>query len=158
MKKLLPVLLPAAALLGMASPLPADAPVALSSPDLASPNAIDGQALFKQRCASCHATEPGRASAMGPNLAGVVGRGAAATGYPYSAALKSSGLKWTRENLSSYIASPQKLVPGTRMVVGLPDYAQRAAVVDYLASLSATPVPITTVPSPTRDAHDHSGH
>lgn len=154
----LPVLVPVMALLGFASPLPADAPTAPPSPGLAAPNAIDGRALFKQRCASCHATEPGRSSPMGPNLAGVVGRGAAATEYRYSTALKASGLKWTRENLSNYIAAPQKLVPGTSMVVGLPDYAQRAAVVDYLAGLSPTPVPITTVPNPVRGAHDHSGH
>jgi len=158
MTRYLPALVPAVALLGMATPLPADAPTAPSSPGLAAPNAADGRALFKQRCASCHATEAGRASSMGPNLAGVVGRGAGTTDYRYSAALKASGLKWTRENLSNYIAAPQKLVPGTSMVVSLSDYAQRAAVVDYLAGLSGTPVPITTVPSPTRRPHDHSGH
>jgi cytochrome c len=153
------ILVPAALLLGLAAPLPADPPTAPATPGLAAPNAEEGQTLFKQRCAACHATEAGQAAVMGPNLAGVVGRGAAATDFRYSAALKASGLSWTRESLDTYLAAPQKLVPGTRMVVGIPEVAQRASVVDYLASISPTPVPTTTVPAPTAGEHDdHAGH
>jgi cytochrome c len=151
MKIPLLALVPAAALAGLATPLPADAPTAPATPGLAAPNAADGQAIFKQRCAVCHATEPGQPATMGPNLAGVVGRGAAATEFRYSAALKASGLSWTRESLDTYLAAPQKLVPGTRMVVGVPEVTQRTSVVDYLASISPTPVPTTTVPP----EHDH---
>jgi cytochrome c len=149
------VLLSAAAFAGFAAPLPADPPAAPATPGLAAPNAVEGEAVFKRRCANCHATEPGKSSPLGPDLAGVVGRGAATAEFRYSEALKASGLSWTRENLDAYLAAPQKLVPGTRMVVGIPDVTQRAAVIDYLASISPTPVPTTQVPDPNAGEHDH---
>ena len=119
-------------------------------------NADDGRAYFKQRCASCHQTEPGASSALGPNLRDVVGRGAGATPFRYSVALKTSGITWNRENLDAFLASPQKMVPGTRMVISVPDYAQRALLLDYLASISATPVPSN--PAPPAGVPHHAGH
>ncbi|MEJ5976901.1 c-type cytochrome [Novosphingobium sp. PS1R-30] len=93
----------------------------------------DGEAVFRQRCQSCHGT-PQRPSPLGPNLTGVVGRKAAATPFAYSPALKASGLTWNRATLDRFLTAPGRAVPGTRMVISLTDPAQRAAVLDYLAS------------------------
>lgn len=94
----------------------------------------DGAALFRQRCAMCHVPPPGGRNVLAPSLTGVVGRKAASTPFAtYSPALKASKLTWTRANLDKFLAAPAKVVPGTRMVIALPDPAQRAAVLDYLA-------------------------
>lgn len=93
----------------------------------------DGATLFRQRCGTCHAV--GRPSTLGPDLVGVVGRKAASKDFKYSPALQKSGLTWTKANLDKFLAAPTRVVPGTRMVIALPDAAQRAAVIDYLAKL-----------------------
>jgi cytochrome c len=93
----------------------------------------DGAVLYVQRCASCHGAPNGQ-STLAPNLTGVVGRKAASTSFNYSAALKASGLTWNRANLDRFLTAPARMVPGTKMVIGVTDPAQRAAVLDYLAS------------------------
>jgi cytochrome c len=95
----------------------------------------DGATLFKQRCQSCHQIAAGKPSPIGPNFYGVVNRKAAAAPVPfrYSEALKRSRLTWTRANLDRYLASPAKMVPGTRMVVALPNSAHRSAIIAHLA-------------------------
>jgi cytochrome c len=97
--------------------------------------AQDGGALFKQRCMMCHSVTPGAKPGMGPNLAGVGGRTAASTSFAYSPALKASKLKWDSATLDKFLSGPGKLVPGTRMVISVPDAKQRAALVAYLATL-----------------------
>ena len=92
-----------------------------------------GEKLFKQRCASCHAIAPGAKSVMGPNLAGVAGRKAAtAPGYNYSPAMKKWGKAWDAGSLDAFLAGPNKFMPGTRMMIALPNQADRKAVVAYL--------------------------
>ena len=95
--------------------------------------AADGEALFRQRCQMCHSLDPAKPTAMGPTLRGVVGRRAAATAFAYSEALAKSRLVWNRATIDRYLAAPTRLVPGTRMPVAVPDAAQRAAIVAYLA-------------------------
>lgn len=107
--------------------------ITLTIPATAPAQAFDGTTLFKQRCQMCHAVTADKPATVGPNLAGVVGRKAASTGFAYSAALKASGLVWTRPVIDKYLAGPAKLVPGTKMAIALPDPAQRKAVIDYLA-------------------------
>ena len=106
--------------------------IAPGSTALAAPT--QGETLFKQRCATCHTIAPG-ASKLGPPLKGVLGAKAAVTpGYTFSAALKASGLTWTAANLDRYLAKPTVVVPGTKMTIGVPDAAQRAAIIDYLST------------------------
>ncbi|HET6183199.1 MAG TPA: cytochrome c oxidase assembly protein [Acetobacteraceae bacterium] len=96
-----------------------------------------GQKLFATACAECHALDHNK---VGPALAGVVGRPAGtAPGFPYSPALASSGLVWTKANLEKWLSGPQAMVPGARMPVALPDPESRAAVIAYLASVKAAP-------------------
>jgi glucose/arabinose dehydrogenase len=93
--------------------------------------------VFQTLCALCHTVEPGAGAGQGPNLAGVVGRKAGSTDFAHSAALRRWGKTWTPQLLDKYLANPTALVPGTTMAVRVPDRAQRADVVAYLASLKA---------------------
>ncbi|OJF93981.1 cytochrome C [Pararhizobium antarcticum] len=95
-----------------------------------------GARFFKQRCQACHSLTPGKNSPAGPNLVGVVGRASAATDFKYSAALKASGLTWDVATLDQFLAAPAKLVPGTRMAIGVPNGEQRKEIIAYLASVT----------------------
>ncbi len=99
-------------------------------------NAATGAALFN-RCYICHTNTKGAANRMGPNLFDVVGRKAGSyPGYSYSAAMKKAGFVWTVPKLETYLADPQKLVPGNNMpLAGIPDPQQRADIATYLATL-----------------------
>jgi len=98
---------------------------------------VAGQKVFADRCAVCHAQKAG-ARPLGPSLRGVVGRPAASVaGFPYSDALKKSGLTWTDDNLRAWIADPSHTVPGTLMPhVSLSDPAEQLYVIAYLKTLS----------------------
>lgn len=117
--------LAAPALLAAAVLLAAEAPAASAGPD--------GAALFRQRCQTCHSVATGQASRLGPNLAGVVGRKAAATQFNYTPALKGANIVWNRDNLNRFLMAPTRMVPGTRMVMPVADPQQRAAILDFLA-------------------------
>jgi cytochrome c len=68
-------------------------------------------------CRACHQIGPNAKNAVGPELNGVVGRKAGtAPGYEYSAANKNSGITWSADELRPYLANPQAVVKGTKMV------------------------------------------
>ena len=53
-----------------------------------------GKRVFNY-CLACHRIGPGATTLVGPELNGVVGRKAGTLeGYPYSDAMKSSGIVW----------------------------------------------------------------
>ncbi|PIC00306.1 cytochrome c family protein [Caulobacter sp. X] len=94
-----------------------------------------GEQVFQQRCTVCHSLQPAPGK-MGPPLAGVVGRKAGtAPGYAYSSAMKASGLTWTPDQMDAFIKAPNKLVPGTKMLLGAPNPDERAAVIQYLGTV-----------------------
>ncbi|MEO7385181.1 MAG: cytochrome c family protein [Novosphingobium sp.] len=88
------------------------------------------------QCASCHTVRKGL-NAVGPSLFGVFGRKAGtADGYAYSEANKNSGLTWDEATLDTYLTSPMKMVPGTKMTfAGLADPAKRKAVIAFLKTV-----------------------
>lgn len=89
-------------------------------------------------CRACHTTNKGGKNGLGPNLYGVIGKPAASVpGVSYSAALKGSKLKWDEKTLDAFLANPSKMVPGTRMPIGTPDPAKRAAIIAFLKAESA---------------------
>jgi cytochrome c len=98
--------------------------------------AADKKPLAFAQCMSCHAVEPGK-HGVGPSLAGVFGtKAGSVAGFSYSDANKNSGLTWDEATLDTYLTSPAKLVPGTKMTfVGMPDAAKRKEVIDYLKTL-----------------------
>jgi len=106
-------------------------PAAAVSPETSTSNA---PAAFAT-CRSCHSVEPGR-NGVGPSLFGIVGTKAGdVPGYNFSPALKASGVTWDRETLDTWLQGPMKMVPGTKMVIGVPNPEKRKEVIDYLETL-----------------------
>ena len=99
-------------------------------------NAADGADLFNNDCAVCHSTDPGT-NKLGPSLAGVVGRKSASEqGYSYSPAMAKENVTWDKATLDKYLADPQGMAPGTKMIFpGVKDETDRKALIDYLATL-----------------------
>jgi cytochrome c len=99
-------------------------------------DAVAGKAVFA-RCAICHKVAKDAGNGLGPNLFGVVGRKSASlAGFEYSGPLKASGITWTDEKLSAWVAGPAKMVPGTKMAFpGITSKADIRNVVAYLDSL-----------------------
>ena len=95
-----------------------------------------GAAVFK-RCAVCHSSDKGGGDGLGPNLFGIAGRKAASRpGFAYSGPLQKSGIVWNEPNLVKWVASPARMVPGTKMAfAGITSKKQQADVVAYVQSL-----------------------
>ncbi len=111
----------------------------LAATSLAANAAGDAKAgadVFK-RCAVCHTVEKGGGDGLGPNLSGVVGRKSGMRpGFAYSPALKKAALTWNEATLTKWVAGPQRVVPGNKMMFpGLTSKKQQADVVAYLATL-----------------------
>jgi len=98
-------------------------------------DAAAGAKLFSA-CKVCHSTVAGK-NMIGPSLAGVVGRTSGSVpNFKYSAANKAGHIKWTPDNLFTYLLNPRKFVPGTTMAyAGMPDPQKRANLIAYLATL-----------------------
>ena len=94
-----------------------------------------GRHVFEEHCAPCHA----QPASYGPSLEGVVGRRAGTLPlFPYSDALKKSGVVWTEGNLRKWIANSAKMIPNTLMPhVSISDPAEQIYLVAYLKTLSA---------------------
>lgn len=119
-------------------------PLAPIGPLLAKADPAAGEADVKKLCAACHNFAEGAGAKVGPDLYGVVGRErASAAGFDYSSALKGKTGKWTYDDLNAWLDSPRTFVPGTKMTfAGIDDDKERADVIDYLHTLSATPEPL----------------
>ena len=96
---------------------------------------VAGHQLFKDHCGSCH-TSP---VSYGPSLNGIVGRRAGSLPlFPYSDALKKSGLVWTEDNLRKWIANSAEMIPNTLMPhVSIRDPAEQIYLVAYVKTLKA---------------------
>jgi cytochrome c len=116
---------------------------------LASADVAKGEAVFK-KCAACHNVDPGGANGTGPALHGVVGRPiAAAGGFSYSDALSGmKGKNWDWDNLWGWLKSPKAFMAGNKMsFAGITKPEDRAAVIAYLNSKSASPLPLPAAPA-----------
>jgi cytochrome c len=111
------------------------AALALASSAHAAGDAVNGKALYQARCAACHSADYNGA---GPAHRGVFGRAAAkAPGFAYSPAPKASALVWNEASLDRWLAEPEKLVPGQRMGVNVPEARERADLIAYLKQITA---------------------
>lgn len=107
---------------------------AIAAPALADGDAEAGKKIFN-RCKACHTLAEGK-NRVGPSLHGVVGRPAGSLpGFKYSKAMKESGLTWNEDTLKKFLASPKKLVPGTRMT--FPGLKKEQDIEDVIAYLKA---------------------
>src|SRR5258707_11527220 len=67
-----------------------------------------GKELFGKRCTGCHELDQVR---VGPKLRRVYGRTAGTdTGFPYSDALKASGVVWNSTSLDKWLTDTESLV------------------------------------------------
>jgi cytochrome c len=101
-----------------------------------------GKLLFL-RCASCHDISAKQSAKIGPNLYHVYGRASGSLpGFPYSPAMKQVHLVWDAPTLDRWLTRPSDLVPGTAMAfAGMPNPADRQAIIAYLKQTSAAPPP-----------------
>jgi cytochrome c len=131
---------------GAAAPQ-ADPPIAAL---LASADPKKGQSLTQQvGCVACHSFNQGGKPGVGPNLYNVVGGPHAhEQGFDYSAALKAKTGDWTYDELYEWLKKPSAYAPGTKMsFAGLANPQQRADIIDYLHTLSPSPVPFPPPPA-----------
>lgn len=126
------------------APMKAEAEPAVDAMTLlASADVAAGEKVFG-KCKSCHTTEQGGKNKVGPNLWEIVGRPrASAEGFSYSGPLTEAGGHWGYEELNTFLANPKEAVPGTKMSFkGVSKPEKRAALIVYLRSLSANPLPL----------------
>jgi cytochrome c len=117
-----------------AAALAVDGAAAQLTPPPAKPP--DGATLFKQQCATCHATNASDPSRQGPTLFNIVGREAGtAEGFHYSAAFANAKFKWDEEKLDAWLADPQAMIPGAIMPYKQAKLELRMAIVSYLKEL-----------------------
>ncbi|WP_206606384.1 c-type cytochrome [Steroidobacter cummioxidans] len=100
-------------------------------------DAARGETLYAQ-CAGCHKAQE---NFTGPMHCGLVGRKAASVpDFPYSEAMRSSGLTWDVKTLDEFLTSPISYVPGTMMgFVGFHDAQDRADLIAYLQRVGSDP-------------------
>lgn len=103
-----------------------------------------GKRVFN-KCKACHTVTEGGKNGIGPNLWNIVNRApGAVAGFKYSSALAGLSAKpWTYENLDAFLKKPRDYAKGTKMTfAGLKKDSDRAHLIAYLRSLSASPAPL----------------
>ncbi len=122
-----------------------DAPVAVADLGtlLASADPAAGEAAAR-KCTGCHNFAAGAGNKQGPELYDVVNRLVGShAGFAYSDGMiehKDRGDVWSYENLDAFLLAPKAYTPGTKMAFpGIKSDAERANVLAYLGTLSATP-------------------
>jgi cytochrome c len=104
---------------------------------LPSPKPIDGAALFKQQCGTCHTTTLSEPIRQGPPLLKVVGRRAGSfDGFHYSAGFAQAEFVWDAAKLDAWLTNPQEVIPGAVMAYRQAKPEVRAAIIDYLKELN----------------------
>jgi glucose/arabinose dehydrogenase/cytochrome c2 len=96
-----------------------------------------GKVTFRKECALCHSAQSDdNGGAQGPDLHGVFGRTAATDPhFTYTAALRASNLTWDAATLDRFLTSPTTVVPGSAMVVPVPNSDDRANLIAYFKEL-----------------------
>jgi cytochrome c len=119
-------------------PLPVPKSIAIDDA-LYTGDADAGRQLYGRKCGACHHIDTPPGHRVGPDLAGIVSRPAAAhKDFIYSSALRQAageGLVWTRDFLNDYLRAPNKFLPeGSMAFVGIASQQERDDLIAYLAS------------------------
>lgn len=97
------------------------------------PAANSGAALFKKKCSTCHALEPGKHK-VGPSLADIMGRKAGSTNFPKYRALLDADFTWDQDSIAAWITDPKKFMgKPTAMTVKIKSAEDRHAIIEYLS-------------------------
>jgi len=103
--------------------------IANAAPSFAAGDAAHGATVYRQ-CMICHSLDR---NGIGPSHHNVFGRAAGSVAnYSYSAALESSNIVWNETTLDQWLANPQGLVPGTKMMFSVDNAQDRADVIAFL--------------------------
>jgi cytochrome c len=96
-----------------------------------------GAAVFQAECSSCHSPDA-EGENYGPPLENVLGRAAGSwPNFPYSEALKMSGIIWTDAALRAWMEDNTGFMPGTKMRhVGIDDPMIQDILLHFLNSIS----------------------
>jgi cytochrome c len=95
---------------------------------------VSGKELFEKRCTGCHSLDKEK---TGPRLRGVYGKAAGSIkSFPYSDALRKSGVTWDSKTLDKWLTGPDDLIPDNDMAFRVRNPEERAALIEYLKSLS----------------------
>ncbi len=99
----------------------------------------NGKKLYRQ-CAGCHQIGPGASNSFGPQLNGVMQRGAAKVeSFDYSSAFNEAmapDVKWNSSSLSAFLEAPLTNIPGTAMAFpGVKSEDERTSIIAYLAAI-----------------------
>jgi cytochrome c len=109
--------------------------VAHSTPSFAAGDAAHGATVYRQ-CMICHSLDK---NGIGPSHHNVFGRAAGSVAnYNYSAPLKASNIVWNETTLDQWLANPQALVPGTKMMFSVDNAQDRADVIAFLKEKAGT--------------------
>ena len=93
-----------------------------------------GKQVFEKRCTGCHALDNEK---TGPRLRGVYGRPAGGvTSFPYSEALRKSGITWDSGTLDKWLTDPEAFVPDNDMAFRVANAEERTAIIGYLKEVS----------------------
>lgn len=84
-------------------------------------------------CAHCHQIGDGARATSGPVLNNIIGAQAGATDFPYSSAVRDSGVVWAEETLRAFILRPSDIIPNSRMRFAGLDPAKLDALMAFLA-------------------------
>jgi cytochrome c len=99
------------------------------------PEPTDRGTMLFRKCQACHDFDPSDHSKAGPTFWHLIGRRAGSVpGYPYSRALKASGLVWSEATIDRLFAEgPQAVAPGSKMPLQkMPSAQDRADLIRYL--------------------------
>jgi len=108
-----------------------------SAPSFAAGDAAHGATVYRQ-CMICHSLDK---NGVGPSHRNVFGRAAGSVAnYNYSAALKASNIVWNETTLDQWLADPQALVPGTKMMYSVDNAQDRADVIAFLKEKAGSDV------------------
>lgn len=95
----------------------------------------EGEAIFLQRCAVCHAAS--EANAQGPGLAGILGKAAGSRhGFAYSPAMRDARITWDAAMLDRFLKAPSVIVPATTMPIAVASADDRRALIAYISTLT----------------------
>jgi cytochrome c len=118
--------------MGLVSPSRASAGPAMSAPQA---DAQGGDVLFVKRCGGCHSLDQDK---EGPRLRHIYGAKAGSTAsFKYSSALKSSNVVWNDATLDKWLTNTDSVVPDNDMDYRVPKPEERAAIIQYLKSISS---------------------
>jgi cytochrome c len=132
------------------------APVVSIGTLLASADPVAGEASAK-KCQACHDLSSASTNKTGPGLYDVVERVIGShPGFSYSEVMaghQAKGEVWSYDNLNHFLTAPKAFAPGTKMsFAGVKDDKERANIIAFLSTLSASPKPFPPADAPAEGA------